>query len=77
MLRRLGERVLLTLSADCGEKRNYRLGDLELQFELCEASESWCKVYQKKNTRELVTTSGLELLVVKLFEKKLLHSGEV
>ena len=36
------------------------------------SGESWCKVYQKKNTRELVTTSGLELLVVKLFEKKLL-----
>ena len=41
-------------------------------FELLGASKSWCKVYQKKNTRELVTTSGLELLVVKLFEKKLL-----
>ena len=48
------------------------MGDLELQFELIEASKSWCKVYQKKNTRELVTTNGLELLVVKLFEKKLL-----
>ena len=60
MLRRLGERVLLSWSADCGEEKgNYRLGDLELpDFELCEASESWCKVYQKKNLRK-------ELLVVK------------
>ena len=35
------------------------------------SGESLCKVYKKKNTRELVTTSGLELLVVKLFEKLL------
>ena len=28
-------------------------------------------MHEKKNTRELVTTSGLELLVVKLFERLL------